>query len=134
MKQFLLALLAVVFLVSCDDDDDVVYHFEYVPVLEAEVPEEFEFGRVYELIVTYELPNSCYDIYSYDYIYEGTSRIIAPIAIVDDSAGSCAEMTTEGTFTVRVEALQAEDYLFKFWQGEDEEGEPIYLEIEVPVI
>lgn len=133
MKNYVILLLAVLTFISCSDDDDDEYHFEYVPVLSADVPEEFEFGKTYQLRVQYELPNSCYYYYSFDYIYDGASRIIAPIALVNDT-DVCEEVTSEGEFILFVTASQSEPYLFQFWQGEDEDGEPIYLEIEVPVI
>lgn len=90
------------------------------------------YGQTYRLIVTYEMPNSCYSFYHYDYIYDDTTRIIAPIAIVNDDV-ACIQTTYEGEFFIFVEALQTEPYIFNFWQGEDDQGEPIYLTIEVPV-
>ena len=134
MKQYVILLLAVLTFISCsDDDDNDEYHFEYVPVLSADVPDEFVFGRTYTLYVQYELPNSCYYYYSFDYFYDGASREIYPIALVNDT-DVCEEVTSEGEFIVRVTASQSEPYLFKFWQGEDEDGEPVFLEIEVPVV
>jgi hypothetical protein len=35
---------------------------------------------------------------------------------------------------IRVHALQVSPYIFRFWQGEDDNGDPIYLTIEVPVV
>ncbi len=134
MKRYLLLFFTAITLFSCSNDDDGNYHFEYVPVLSADVPEEFTYGHSYLLTVKYELPNNCYSYYHYDYIYHDTSRIIAPIAIVNDDVDTCGDIITEGEFIIRVQALQSEPYIFKFWQGEDEQGEPIYLVIEVPVI
>ena len=58
--------------------------------------------------------------------------MVAPIAIVNEDE-VCAQATYEGDFFIFVEALQTEPYIFNFWQGEDEQGNPIYLTIEVPV-
>ncbi|MFK5878283.1 MAG: hypothetical protein QM478_02170 [Flavobacteriaceae bacterium] len=134
MKHYLILLFAVITLAGCSsNDDDTNYHFEYVPVLSADVPEEFVFGQTYRLTVTYEMPNSCYFFYHYDYIYDGPSRMIAPIAIVNDDE-VCTQVPYEGEFFIFVQALQNEPYTFNFWQGEDVDGEPIYLTFEVPVI
>ena len=133
MKHYLILLFAVITLASCSSNDDVNYHFEYVPVLSADVPIEFIHGETYRLTVTYEMPNSCYSFYHYDYIYDDTSRMIAPIAIVNDDE-VCTQIPYEGSFFIYVQALQLEPYIFNFWQGEDADGEPIYLTIEVPVI
>ena len=136
MKQYLLLLLAIATFNSCSDDDDDYhdYHLEYVNVISAEVPDEFVYGRTYRINVTIELPNSCYYFYNqYDYFYEGTSRLIYPISHVDDGV-ACTLNIRETTFSIPVQALQTEPYIFKFYQGEDTDGQDIFLTIEVPVI
>ena len=121
---------------SCSDDDNNYhdYHLEYVGVISADLPDEFIHGRTYRINVTIELPNSCYYYYDqYDYFYEGTSRLIYPIAHVDDGV-ACTPNITETTFSIPVQALQYEPYIFKFYQGEDADGQDMFLTIEVPVI
>jgi hypothetical protein len=121
---------------SCNDDDDNShdYHLEYVSVISAELPDEFTYGHTYLINVTIELPNSCYYFYDqYDYFYEGTSRLIYPIAHVDDGV-ACTPNITETTFSIPVQALQYEPYIFKFYQGKDADGQDMFLTIEVPVI
>ena len=137
MKKILvLFLLATAVMLGCNDDDydDHDYHLEYTSVLSAEVPDEFVYGRTYRIKITIELPNSCYYFYNqYDYFYEGTSMLIYPIVHVDDNV-ACTPNIRETTFSIPVQALQYEPYIFKFYQGEDEEGQDMFLTIEVPVI
>ena len=118
---------------SCSDDDDVndhEYHLEYIGVTSADLPDEFIYGLTYRINVTIELPNSCYYYYNqYDYFYEGTSRLIYPIAHVDDNV-PCTPNITETTFSIPVQALQNETYIFKFYQGQDADGQDIFLTIE----
>lgn len=135
-KYLLMMLVAVaVTTVSCsDDDNDHNYHLEYVNVTDADVPDEFIFGQTYRINVTVELPSSCYYFYGqYDYFYEGTSRLIYPIAHVHDGE-PCTLNIREVVFSIPVQALQTEPYIFKFYQGEDAEGQDTFLTIEVPVI
>jgi hypothetical protein len=137
MKYFMTLFLAVFLLFGCNDDDDNYhdYHLEYVSVISAELPDEFIYGRTYRIKVTIELPNSCYYYYynQYDYFYEGTSRLIYPIGHVDDGV-DCTLNIRETTFSIPVQALQDEPYIFKFYQGEDADGQDMFLTIEVPVI
>ncbi len=138
MKKFrylLFAMMTVaVTTVSCNDDNDHDYHLEYVKVTDADVPDEFIFGQTYRLNVTVELPSGCYYFYEqYDYFYEGTSRLIYPIAHVHDGE-PCTLNIRETVFSIPVQALQREPYIFKFYQGEDADGQDIFLTIEVPVI
>ena len=107
---------------------------EYTSVISAELPDEFIYGRTHLIDVTIELSNSCYFYYNqYDYFYEGTSRLIYPIAHIDDNV-PCTPNITETTFSIPVQVLQNETYIFKFYQGKDTDGQDIFLTIEVPVI
>lgn len=136
MKHLISLFLVVFLLFGCSNDDNNYhdYHLEYVSVISADLPDEFIFGRTYRINITIELPNSCYYYYDqYDYFYEGTSRLIYPIAHVDDGV-VCTPNIRETIFSIPVQALQYEPYIFKFYQGEDAEGQDIFLTIEVPVI
>lgn len=136
MKYLLIAFIAFgLTLTSCSDDDDShSYHYEYVNVTSADVPDEFIYGQTYRINMTVELPNSCYYFYNqYDYFYEGTSRLIYPIAHVDDDV-ACTLNIREVNFTIPVQALQEETYIFKFYQGQDDDGQDTFLTIEVPVV
>ncbi len=136
MKYFVSLSLFVFLLFGCSNDDNNYheYHLEYAPVISADLPDEFIQGRTYRINVTIELPNSCYYYYDqYDYFYEGTSRLIYPVVHVDDDV-PCTLNITETTFSIPVQALQSEPYIFKFYQGEDAEGQDMFLTIEVPVI
>lgn len=115
------------------NNNDVNYHFEYVPITNVNVPNQFVFGQTYPITITYELPNSCYSFYNNDYIYNGTSRIIGTIAIVDDGA-TCTQTTVQGEYVINVQARQMETYTFKFWKGKDAQGVDQYLIVNVPVI
>lgn len=134
--KLLLIMITALTVTACSNDDNDVhdYHIEYVNVVDAEVPDEFVFGHTYKIKATIELPNGCY--YYYDqlnYVYEGASRLIYPIAHVDDGV-NCIQNIREVTFTIPVTVRQDEPYLFKFYQGEDEDGASKFLTIEVPVI
>ena len=136
MKYFVSLSLFVFLLFGCSNDDDNYheYHLEYKSVVSAELPDEFIYGRTYRIYITIELPDSCYYYYNqYDYFYEGTSRLIYPIVHIDDGV-PCTPNSTETTFSIPVQALQNETYVFKFYQGEDAEGQDMFLTIEVPVI
>lgn len=137
MKHFIKLLLISFLIIGCNDDDDDNYHdyhLEYSSVISAELPDEFIYGRTYRINITIELPSSCYYFYNqYDYFYEGTTRLIYPIVHVDDGV-PCTLNIREITFSIPVQALQNEPYIFKFYQGEDADGQDIFLTIEVPVI
>jgi hypothetical protein len=135
--KFMSIFIMLIIFSGCNDDDeynDHDYHLEYIGVIDADVPVEFNYGSTYRIDVTIELPNSCYYFYNqYEYFYEGTSRLIYPIAHIDDGVACTPDIRTT-TFSIPVQALQTEPYIFKFYQGEDANGQDIFLTIEVPVV
>ncbi|MFY0627437.1 MAG: hypothetical protein JXR07_14140 [Reichenbachiella sp.] len=137
MKYYIPLFLVTFLFFGCDDDEDEndhEYHLEYINVTSAQLPAEFIFGRTYRITAQVELPNSCYFYYNqYDYFYEGTSRLIYPIGHVDDGI-PCTLNISEATMTIPVSVQQTEPYIFKFYQGEDTDGQDLFLTIEVPVI
>jgi len=136
LKYSLIMIIAIsISVISCsnDDDNDHDYHLEYVSTTSADLPDEFNYGDIYEIEVTIELPNSSYHHYGqFDYFYDETSRLIYPIAHVDDGVGYNPSIR-ETTFSIPIHVLQDEPYIFKFYQGEDSDGEDKFLTIEVPV-
>lgn len=133
MKRIFFVLFALVFFVSCSSDDGSNYHYELLPIGDVEVPEEFEFGKTYQLTVKYLVPDDCYLETDVLYEYDQFARNVALVSLVL-SEDNCDALGIEDQLTFQVQALQANPYVFRFWQGENDNGEPIYLVVEVPVI
>lgn len=134
-KLFLLCLSLMIFLsCSIDDDNNLNYDFEFVPVEEVNIPEEFVIGEIYQIGITYYRPSACHDFHDFYYLTNGNERTIAVINIVfDDSDCELIEdQLVEKTFNFK--AVYNQIYIFKFWQGEDENGDDVYLIYEVPVV
>ena len=133
VKKIFFVIFAVIIMVSCSDDDSYEYHYELLPVEDAQVPEVFEYGKIYDITLNYILPDDCYVNNDVLYKYDDTSRNVAVVSLVIES-NDCEDLELEQELTFRVHALQKNPYIFNFWQGDDENGEPIYLTVEVPVI
>ncbi len=135
IKNILLTFFLVFTFVSCslDDDGNTNFALKTLPIKEAVVPAEFEFGSSYTIKVLYDLPDGCHSFYNLYYEYKGTSRIVAITAIVDLNA-TCTEAIIEKEHEFIVNISQSEDYTFRFWKGEDSQGDDIFEDIVVPVI
>lgn len=118
---------------SCSNDDGPTYHYELLAVEDVDLPDEFEYGKVYNVSLKYILPDDCYISSDVLYEYDFDIRNVAVISTVLDDK-DCFPVDFEDDISFKVKALQTETYVFKFWQGEDEQGEPIYLIKEVPVV
>lgn len=136
MKKLLVLCLTVIFSASCDlnDDDGTSYSFEILPVESVDIPEEFELGEIYPITVSYFRPSTCHAFKEFYYLKENNERTVAPITYVFDGndCETLEESLVESTFNFHVTSNGS--YIFKFWQGEDDNGETQYLTIEVPVV
>ncbi len=137
IKNYLFILLVALTFSSCsiDDDSNSNLSFKSLPIKEAIVPTEFEYRKSYTVKVTYDLPDKCHSFHSLYYKYNNTSRIVAITALFD-SAGDCTETDAviEKEYEFVVNVNQTEDYTFRFWKGEDSQGNDIFEDIVVPVI
>lgn len=133
MKRILFICITVFVLLSCSLDDDNI-DFEFIPIEEVVIPESFTLGEVYQIDVTYFRPTTCHAFHDLYYVAEENQRTVAVINIIYDNL-NCQPITDqlmETSFNFHVAYDQT--YVFKFWQGLDENEDDIFLTYEVPVI
>lgn len=134
MKK-IVSLLALIFLLnSCVPDDRTDYLFELLPVESVEIPTEFTLGETYPIKMYYRRPTTCH---TFNTIYYDKNLNIRTIAI--ESAvrqeNDCQELTEDNLVECSFNFLVTSNgsYIFKFYQGQDAQGNNIFLEFEVPV-
>ena len=137
MKRLLFLLVVATFsvLTSCSVDDGINYHFEALKINSVEMPESFELGEVYNIKVSYFRPDSCTYFEGFDVVKEEltTRNVVAVGSVIENKDSQCIEKMDEVTASFKFEVLYDQPYLFKFWTGDNENGESEYLEITVPV-
>ncbi|WP_238857757.1 hypothetical protein [Poritiphilus flavus] len=134
-KMLILLLVLAAPLVSCSlDDDGVNFNFVALQIVSAELPESFVQNQTYEISVTYVRPNGCTFFEGFDISESDTTvrNVVAVGSELQDTACTQEAEEVEATFNFIV--LHSEDYIFRFWTGEDADGEPEFIEIEVPVL
>ncbi len=134
MKKLIALTLLLVSVLSCSvDNDEPNYGYEILPVENVDMPTEFVYGETYTITVSYYRPSTCHYFSEFYYVISGTQRTIAPITIVydKDTCENLEDDLVDATFEFLVTSTNT--YTFKFWQGEDEDGDDVYLTIEVPV-
>ena len=136
MKRMLLVMVLVLtglFLGSCNNDNGATIEFHALQITDAELPESFALNTTYEINVTYVRPDGCTYFEGFDVAQrDSTIREVVAIGstyINQQCTQEIAEL--EESFLFRV--VHDQTYLFRFWQGQDEDGEPIFLEMQVPV-
>lgn len=131
----LCALLLSLTFTSCDlGDDGPNFHFVPMRIESVELPESFELNETYEINVTYSIPDGCTYFEGFDVIKEGVAiRKVVAVGAQRTDREVCTETVREETTSFNFVVLYDETYLFRFWQGENVEGEQQFLEVEVPV-
>ena len=119
--------------VSCNKDDGAKIEFQALQIVEAEMPDSFSLNGTYEIMVTYVRPDGCTSFEGFDVApKDSTVREVVAIGstlIEQQCTQEIAELRESFLFRV----IYDQPYLFRFWQGEDANGDPIFLEVEVPV-
>ncbi len=131
MKRFIVLFFIVILTTCCSDGDE--YYYELVPIESSNFPEFFEYGYVYEVSVQYKVSNDCFLYPDLIYEYDQDARNVAIVGTFVDE-NSCSPEDALFNYVFRVHAIQTEDYIFRLWQGEDENGDSIYEEVIVPVV
>jgi len=136
MKKLAFLFLISIMFFSCSVDDDgaVNISIEFLPIESAELPDFFELNETYQIPITYYRSSTCHSFRNFYYQQNENERLVAIINNVIESE-SCEDLTDELVeVTLDFIAIYNQTYVFKFWQGVDENENDIYYVVEVPVI
>lgn len=138
-KLFFFVGLITIFL-SCSLDDSGIedFNFEILPIEEVVIPNEMRFGNVYTISYTYFKPSTCHFFNNLYSVEENNIKTIAVInKVLNNNDNIICETITnemvEMSFVFVVNNNEG-NYIFKFWQGEDENGQENYLVFDVPIV
>ncbi len=134
MNRLIIITLSLILFASCSNDDRLEYSLEILPVESVNIPESFTLGEVYPITVSYLRPTTCHSFKEFYYRKNLNERTVAVINynLQDNNCVDLSDELVEATFNFIVTSNGS--YIFKFWQGVDENDEDQYLIIEVPVI
>lgn len=134
MKRLIIITLSLLLFASCSKDDGPEYSFEILPVESVNMPESFTLGDIYPITVSYLRPTTCYSFKEFYYSKNLNERTVAVLNynVQDNNCQELSDELVEATFNFIVTSNGS--YIFKFWQGVDENDEDQYLIIEVPVV
>jgi hypothetical protein len=137
MKKIISLFSIMLLLYSCSPDTGTNYQLEVLPVARVEIPTEFVLGNTYQIKMFYNVPSSCHH-YNNIYYRKGTGsesnvRTIAVESAVEqrNNCNTLTNVEQQSSFNFLVTGNGS--YIFKFWTGEDEQGNDTFLEYEVPV-
>ncbi len=133
-KVIFLVVCFTLILCGCSNDDGPNFHFTALQITSADVPESFELNQTYQINVTYNLPDGCTAYEGFDVSDEDTTtRNIVAIGSVRTDIEACTQVVTTEEAFFNFTVIYNQPYTFKFFQGENSDGEAEFLEIIVPV-
>lgn len=134
MKKNVLLIVFLICAAGCTlEDEGTTYSSELVPVTTVEIPDTLVFRNHYTFKISYQRPTDCYFFDGFSYEQNANEFLFAVVNGVYENPH--CEPVESDTTTVNLNfAVNRNDfYIFKFWQGKDANGEPIFLTKEVPV-
>lgn len=132
-KEIILFIfISTLLLYACSDIEQPNYAYKFLPIESATTPANFTFGKIDSISIKYSLPNGCHFFKDLYYEYQDTIRVVAVTALVQLDE-ICTQAIIEKTYTFPIKVMQEEDYVFKFWKGEDNNGNAIFEEVIIPV-
>ncbi|MES2410918.1 MAG: hypothetical protein V4535_05680 [Bacteroidota bacterium] len=137
MSKKIVSLFALFFILnSCSPTgDETQYLFDLTPIESVDIPTEFTLGETYPITVHYTVPTNCY---YFNTLYYDKDLNVRTIAVENAVAqgNNCQELTPANgarEYTFNFYVTSNGSYIFKFYQGQDDQGNNIFLEYEVPV-
>lgn len=134
-KLVLLAVFIALINNGCSiEDDDANFYFTALEIVDAELPESFDYNKTYEILVNYIKPDSCTNYEGFDVVKDLlTVRNVVAIGSVRTDKDNCTVESIEQTASFNFKVIYTDPYTFKFYTGDNSEGEAQYLEVVVPV-
>ncbi|HET8838725.1 MAG TPA: hypothetical protein VFM82_06990 [Flavobacteriaceae bacterium] len=134
MKNLVLLIVALICLgCSVDDDTRTTFTYELVPTIAVQIPDTLVYQNTYNFEITFERPTQCHFFEGFNYEKDGNQRLIGVINGIFDNPECEPLDNVTAVANLNFIAERNDFYIFKFWQGENENGEPIFLTKEVPV-
>lgn len=134
-KLVLLYILAAGMLTGCSiGDDGPNFHFTALEITDADLPESFDLNETYVVTVTYVKPDGCTAFEGFDVVKDDvTVRNVVAIGSIRTDRDDCTQDGNELTASFNFTVIHPDPYTFKFYTGDNAEGNAEYLEIIVPV-
>lgn len=133
MKKILtLILLSLTF--SCSNDSENFIEFEELGAITAvSGPDQVTVGQTFDYVVTFKVPTTCHSFQRLDFAANTNERVVAVVfAITDDACNPLGNFTEEVTFNITPDSPGT--ILFKFFAGNNAQGQPTFIEKEVTVV
>lgn len=136
MKKITLFFTLLVLVTSCsvDDINDIDFTYELMPVTSIDFPDTINFNETYNFPLSYNRPSTCYGFAGFNVIENEQEVKLSILNTVIKNSSNCKNLENTTVTEVFEFFVKRNDYYtFKIYQGEDEEGNELYLTKEIMI-
>jgi len=136
MKKHILIVLIVLFVLSCNSDDETnEMSYVVLPIESVQLPNEFVLNEEYDLDFTFVRPTVCHGYHSMLVKSEDETRTLAVQSVIYEHP-NCEVLLVNNiaSQSFKFKVLYGQIYVFRIFKGVDDLGEEVYEVIEVPVV
>lgn len=132
-KWIVALMLAGLFVTSCLDDEPTLnVDYVYAPIDSIMIGEIHPAREVTEIRTYFTRNSECEAFFDYDYQIVGNERTVS-IIVSDLQNENCLDISEADSQTLQFRPESAGDYTFRFWAGNDENDEPIFIVQEITI-
>ena len=136
MRKLILLFILPLFFISCSDNDDSNipdFQQSFLPIDDVVLPNVFILNQTNAIRVSFTLPNACFSSPTSFFGQEGGNSTLVAITAIEHLNTNCAQVTSEQELVIPILVTETRDYTFRFWKGQDANGEDIFEVISIPV-
>ncbi len=134
LKWLIAVMWMGLFISSClDDEPTVKVSYQYTPVDSIQLGEIRPARQVTEIKTFFTRDSECETFFDYDYLISGNERTVS-LVVSQLENQQCMEISQVSSNSLQFKPEESGVYVFRFWAGNDENDEPIFIikEIEIP--
>lgn len=126
----------LVAMVSCSTDDSPNFYFDFLAAESvADVPEVFSVNQTDTIHVSYMRPTNCHGFDGFNVVKNENEREITIITKVVQQESGCPDIANDmRTAPLVFKPIAAGEVILKFFNGNDADGNPIFLTYNVPIL
>jgi len=136
VKKIVLLFGIVSAILGCSVDDSPNFFFDFVAVNNvAEIPEAFVVNQPDTLEVSFFKPTNCHAFDGFNIVTNGNEREITVVTKFIEQDNSCTAIENATSNAALVfNARNAGEVILNFFNGNDADGNPIFLTFNVPIV
>ena len=113
--------------ISCDFSSDEPTEYIIAPVQDVTMPASYKVDSISEIKIRYQRPTSCHFFNGFYYDIADKTRTVA-IYFAKLNQSNCNPVSDVFEVPLNFKPMQSGTYIFKFWDGSNEDGTDHFTE------